>query len=94
MYYLNVWLTAKDAADVESLRKLLSEHQRLTRLEPGCVRFEVYQCEEDPRRFLLHEHWETKQAWEVHKTLKAVQEIYLPLVIPKVDREPHVCQML
>ena len=94
MYYLNVWLSAKDPADVEAIRKLLVEHQRLTRLEHGCVRFEVYHSEADPRRFLLHEHWASKQAWEVHRTGKAVTEIYLPLVIPKVDREPHVCQLV
>ncbi len=68
MYYLNVWLTVKDPADVEAIRKLLAEHQRLTRLEPGCVRFEVYHSEVRSATFLLHEHWASKQAWEVHRT--------------------------
>jgi quinol monooxygenase YgiN len=94
MYYLNVCLTVKDPADVPTIRNLLAEQQRLSRLEPGCVRFEVYHFDDDPRRFLLHEHWEAKQDWEVHRTAKAVTEIYLPLVIPKVEREAHVCELL
>ncbi len=94
MHQLNVWLTVKDAADVPKIRELLTEQQRLSRLEPGCVRFEVYHSETDPRRFLLHEHWETKQAWEVHRTAHAFVTVYQPQVLPKVDREPHVCQML
>jgi quinol monooxygenase YgiN len=94
MYQLNVWLTVKDPADVAAIRQHLTEQQRLSRLEPGCMRFEVYHSESDPRKFLLHEHWETKQAWEVHRTARAFLEIYQPHVLPKVDREPHVCELL
>lgn len=94
MHLLNVWLTVKDPADVPEIRRNLAEQQRLSRLEPGCVRFEVYQSETDPRRFLLHEHWESKQAWEVHRTAQAYLTIYQPHVLPKVDREPHVCWLL
>lgn len=94
MHLLNVWLTAKDPADVPEIRRNLAEQQRLSRLEPGCVRFEVYHSETDPRRFLLHEHWESKQAWEVHRTAQAYLTIYQPHVLPKVDREPHVCSLL
>src|SRR5262249_24449626 len=53
MYCLNVWLTVKDAANVEMVRKLLTEQVRLSRAEPGCLRFEAYHSEADPRRFLL-----------------------------------------
>ena len=94
MYQLNVWLTAKDPADVETIRKHLSEQQRLSRLEPGCLRFEVYHSQTDPRRFLLHEHWESKEAWETHRTAEAYITIYQPHVLPKVDREPHVCTLI
>ena len=94
MYYLNVILTVKDPADVPEIRRLLAEQQRLSREEPGCVRFEVYHSESEPRKFVLNEHWEAKRDWEVHRTAKAVTEIYLPLVIPRVDREAHVCQLL
>ena len=89
MYYLNVWLTVKDAADVDTVRGLLAEQGRLSRAEPGCVRFEVYQSQTDPRRFLLHEHWESQAAIDGHRKGQAYTQIYQPQVLPRVDREPH-----
>lgn len=91
MFYLNVWLTVKDEADIPEIRGLLGEQARLSRAEPGCERFEVYHSEGDPRRFLLHEHWQDRAAWEAHREGRAVKTIYQPQVLPRVEREPHVC---
>jgi quinol monooxygenase YgiN len=94
MYCLNVWLTVKDATNVETVRKLLAEQVRLSRAEPGCLRFEAYHSEADARRFLLVEWWNEKSDWETHRTAKAVAEIYVPKVLPLVDREPHVSTLI
>ena len=42
MIYLNVLLTAKDAADVPKIRDLLADACRKSRAEAGCLRFDVY----------------------------------------------------
>jgi quinol monooxygenase YgiN len=94
MYYLNVVLTVKDASRVESIHGLLAQQGRLSRDEPGCLRFEVYQSQNDPRHFVLVETWESKAAWEVHRQGKAVTEIYLPQVIPHVERDSHPCVLI
>src|SRR5262245_53989109 len=47
MLYLNIYLTVKDAANVEKVRGLLAEQGRLSREEPGCSRFEVYHSQTD-----------------------------------------------
>jgi len=94
MFYLNVWLTVKEAADVELIRKLLAEQQRLSRAEPGCARFEVYQSNTDTRRFLLHEHWESQAALDGHRKGKAYTEIYQPQILPRVEREPHPATLI
>lgn len=94
MYYLNVWLTVKDAANVAVVRELLGKACRMSREEPGCERFEVYQSQADERRFLLAEWWETKGDWETHRQNRAVTEIYVPQVLPLVDREPHPCDLV
>ena len=60
MLYLNIWLAVKDPADVEKVRGLLGEQARLSRQEPGCERFEVYQSNNDPTRFLLTERWRSQ----------------------------------
>jgi quinol monooxygenase YgiN len=94
MYYLNVSLTVKDPGRVDTIRDLLTQQGRLSREEPGCLRFEVYQSQNEPRRFVLVETWESKAAWEVHRGAKAVTEIYLPQVIPHVERDSHPCTLL
>ena len=89
MICINILLTVKDAADVEEVRGLLAEQGRLSRAEPGCLRFEVYHSNNDPQVFILNERWESPEALDVHRTAKAYTEIYQPQVLPKVDRVPH-----
>ena len=94
MFYINVWLSVKNLADVETVRGLLAEAARLSRAEPGCVRFEVYHSQADPARFLLCEHWAQQSDWEMHRAGKAFTEVYLPKVLPLVNREPHISTLL
>ena len=75
MFYLNVWLTVKDRADVETVRNLLSEAARNSRKEPGCSRFEVYHSTSDETKFLLNEHWESQAAIDAHRTGFAYTQI-------------------
>lgn len=89
MVCLNIMLTVKDPADVEQIRNLLAEQGRLSRQEPGCLRFEVYHSQNDPRVFILNEHWESPSALDRHRTARAYTTIYQPQVLPKVDRVPH-----
>ena len=94
MFYLKVWLTVKDESHVKAVAGALVRTGVESRLEPGCERWEAYQSDADPKRFLLVERWTTKEHWEAHRAGKAVQEIYLKEVIPHVDREPHPSQLL
>lgn len=94
MFHINVWLTVKNPSDTETVRRLLAEAARLSRTEPGCVRFEVYHSQADATRFLLCEHWAQKSDWETHRTAKAFSEIYQPQVLPLVNREPHISTLV
>ncbi len=94
MLYLNIFLTVKNPADVEKVSGLLAEQARLSRAEPGCVRFEVYQSKNDPMRFLLSERWETQEALDKHRTAHAYTTVYHPQVLPLVNREPHPCKLV
>lgn len=94
MFCINVWLTVKDSADIVAVAGLLAEATLWTRKEPGCLRFEVYHSESDPKKFLLVERWEQKSDWETHRTAKAFSEIYAPKVLPLVDREPHISTLV
>ena len=90
----NVLVTVKDSQDVDEIRSLLLEQTRLSRLEPGCERFELYQSQADPKIFILVERWSSTEALDQHRLAKAYTEIYKPKVLPKVDRTPHPCTLL
>ncbi|MDB5388996.1 MAG: Antibiotic biosynthesis monooxygenase [Planctomycetaceae bacterium] len=94
MIYLNVLLKVKDAANIPVVHDLLIRQGQLSRQEPGCARFEVYQSSNDPTRFFLNERWDTQADLDVHRTAEAYTQIYQPKVIPLVDREGHPSQLL
>ncbi len=89
MLYLNIWLTVKDPAQTAQIRDLLAEQARLSRQEPGCLRFEVYHSNNDPTKFLLMERWQSQEALDKHRTAQAYTTVYQPQVLPLVNREPH-----
>lgn len=89
MLCVNILLQVKDPADVEKVRELLKEQGRLSRAEPGCLRFEVYQSNNDPAFFILCERWESQAALDVHRTALAYTTVYAPKVLPLVTRTPH-----
>lgn len=94
MIYLNVILTVKDVGDVAEIQSLLSEQGRLSRAEPGCLRFEVYHSHNDPLVFILNEHWADQVAVDAHRKGAAYTTIYQPKVLPKVERVPHPADLV
>jgi len=89
MIYSNVLLTVREESDIGRVAELLAEQGRLSREEPGCLRFEVYHSQTDRRLFLLVERWADQQALDDHRRATAYCDIYQPRVLPLVDRVPH-----
>lgn len=94
MIDLIVILTAKDLNCVEELRELLAMQVNLSRLEPGCVRFEAFESQTLAGTFILIERWASQAALDVHRTAEGFTTIYAPRVLPLVDRTAHVCHVL
>lgn len=94
MFCINVFLNVKVPGDVEAVRDMLAECGRMSRGEPGCLSFDVCHVRDTPQTFILYEQWESEQAWKDHKEREAVQTIYLPKVLPLVDRTPYICDVL
>ena len=94
MVHANIVLTAATEKDVDELRELLRKQGRLSRAEPGCVRYEVYQSQADPKVFMLYEWWESAAALDVHRTAPAYTEIYKPKVLPRVTRVAHPSDLI
>jgi quinol monooxygenase YgiN len=94
MIYANIVLTVNAEADIAHVRDLLREHARLSRAEPGCLRFELYQSQSDRKVFVIYERWESSAALDVHRTAKGYSEIYKPQVLPKVSRVAHPSDLI
>ncbi|MCA9036678.1 MAG: antibiotic biosynthesis monooxygenase [Planctomycetaceae bacterium] len=91
MVDITVILTVKSSDDVEKVRQLLVQQAILSRQEPGCERFEVYESSSTERTFILIERWVNQDALDVHRTAHAFTTVYAPQVLPLVDRVPYVC---
>tara|TARA_B100000768_G_scaffold138550_1_gene129729 strand:+ start:1623 stop:1910 length:288 start_codon:yes stop_codon:yes gene_type:complete len=94
MIYNNIILRARRAKDVEEITSLLTIHAKVSLTEEGCERFEVYQSETDPQTFILVEWWDTQEDLDRHKVAKQFVEIYVPKVVPLVERHPHPSKRL
>ncbi|HVK22683.1 MAG TPA: antibiotic biosynthesis monooxygenase family protein [Actinokineospora sp.] len=94
MLDLIVIITVKDLADVPAVADALTRMRPMCLAEPGCVSWEALHSEADPRRFTLVERWETRELWNAHDDLAAIQSVYLPEILPVVDREVHVSRRL
>ena len=94
MIFLNVLLLVKDPSHVAEVREHLSKAMRLSRREPGCLRFDVYHSHQELRRFVLIEHWASQEALDAHRLAEAYTTIYKTHVMPLIEREGHPATLL
>ncbi len=94
MVYLNVVLTVKAAADISFVRSTMTELGRHARKDAGCVRFEVYHSQSHTNTFFLVEQWEDEASLDAHRKAKPFTETYMKTVVPKLERVPHMCDLL
>lgn len=89
MTTIHVSLTVRNQPDIDQVARLLAEHAKRSRSEPGCLRFELYHSNLDPHQFFILEAWESQAALDVHREAEAFTTIYAPQVLPLVDRAAH-----
>src|SRR5215213_677194 len=66
MYVVSVTVHVKPEF-VQRFVEAVLDNARNTRREPGNVRFDVSQAEDDPNRFLLYEAYHTKDDFSKHQ---------------------------
>lgn len=89
MLDLLVIVTVTDPAEVGTVADAFAKMRPLCLAEPGCVSWDAYHSRADRRRFVLVERWESEELWEAHGELSAIQDVYLPVILPRVTREVH-----
>ncbi|MFI8511278.1 putative quinol monooxygenase [Streptomyces sp. NPDC085460] len=89
VFDLIVIVRVPDPADAEPVADALRRMRPLCLAEDGCAGWEAYRSDADPLRFVLVERWASRAHWEAHGEGAAIQEIYLPEILPRVEREVH-----
>ena len=70
---------AKPGKEAE-LKKALTSLVVPTRMEPGCINYDLHQSPEDLGKFLFHENWTTKAALGAHLKNTPIQ-----VLLPRLD---------
>ncbi|MGW1197414.1 putative quinol monooxygenase [Streptomyces sp. NPDC002536] len=89
MFDLIVIIRVPESCNVDPVADALSRMRPLCLAEDGCVSWEAYQSHEEPGRFVLVEHWASRAHWEAHDAGDAIQKIYIPEIMPRIEREVH-----
>lgn len=72
---LTVLLKAREES-TEKVKELLENLIPNSRLESGCVQYDLHQNSEDPTQFIFHEVWESKEALESHNAQEYVKQFF------------------
>ncbi|WP_329381910.1 antibiotic biosynthesis monooxygenase [Streptomyces sp. NBC_01351] len=89
MFDLIVIVRVPKPDDIAPVADALARMRPVCLAENGCVSWEAYQSHEDAGRFVLVERWASRDHWEAHGELSAIQDIYLPDILPRIEREIH-----
>ncbi len=89
MFDLIVIIRVPEGTDIALVADALARMRPLCLAEDGCVSWEAYQSHEEPSRFVLVERWVSRAHWEAHDAGDAIRKIYVPEIMPRIEREVH-----
>lgn len=61
------FIAKEDAESIAKMKALLSAMVKPSKAEKGCLFYEIFQYENNPRKFMAVETWENEAALEGHK---------------------------
>jgi len=88
----SVTFIAKDGCE-DKMKELLSAMVLPSKAENGCLFYEIFQYENEPKRFMAVETWENEKALDGHKSsehYKIYKSSYEPFCMDKYTDELEV----
>ncbi len=61
------FIAKEDAESIAKMKELLTAMVAPSKAEKGCLFYEIFQYENNPRKFMAVESWENEEALEGHK---------------------------
>ncbi len=86
---LAVTWVARDG-EREVVAELLRRMTPLSRAEPGCLQYDVYQVADDPDTFFLFERYADEAALEAHGASAHFQELVVREALPRLAQRQRL----
>ena len=80
-----VTFIAKEGSEAK-MKELLTAMVAPSKIEEGCIFYEIFQYENNPRKFMAYESWENKAALDGHKA-SAHYAVYKSSFEPYCDKK-------
>ncbi|WP_373073644.1 putative quinol monooxygenase [Sulfurimonas sp.] len=61
------FIAKDDDASIEMMKELLSAMVKPSKAEDGCIFYEIFQYQNNPRKFMAYESWRDEAALDGHK---------------------------
>jgi quinol monooxygenase YgiN len=84
MFIVAAQYYAKEGKDDE-IAAVLKKMIPISRAEPGCALYIVNRSLDDPRKFLMYEHYHDKSGYEAHMATAEFKENILGKVVPMLE---------
>jgi quinol monooxygenase YgiN len=55
-----------NANNIELVKAELLKLIKITRVEAGCINYDLHQDNDNPAHFLFYENWESRELWQDH----------------------------
>jgi quinol monooxygenase YgiN len=62
------FIAKDDELSIKKMKELLTAMVKPSKLEDGCIFYEIFQYENNPRKFMAYESWRDEAALDGHKT--------------------------
>ena len=62
------FIAKDDELSIKKMKELLTAMVKPSKLEDGCIFYEIFQYENKPRKFMAYESWRDEAALDGHKT--------------------------
>ena len=62
------FIAKDDELSIKKMKELLTAMVKPSKLEDGCIFYEIFQYENNPRKFMAYESWRDETALDGHKT--------------------------
>ena len=78
----------------DEIETILKELVPQCRAEPGCQNFSAHQSIENPKEFLLYEHYFDEEGFKTHQETSHFKELVLRRAVPLLESRERVSYTL